>query len=217
MPCMSAVGGNNGMGPLVFFGLLLGYGAAVPIGPMNLELIRRNLLYGYKVGVSFGCGACCVDATYIVLLGQGALLILANPLVLKGVAFFGALILFWFAYKAYTCQVTDIHLQQQTSVVKPCWRHFLDSYVLTFINPFTIIFWSSVSSEAVLLMTQNHHAFWVLAFSVFGAAFSWILGLNTLLHFTRHKISVAGMKRFNKLGALLLTGFALFGLIKVFA
>ncbi len=30
----------------LLFGLLLGWGAAIPIGPMNLEIIRRNLRYG---------------------------------------------------------------------------------------------------------------------------------------------------------------------------
>jgi len=200
----------------LIFGLLLGYGAAVPIGPMNLELIRRNLLYGFATGLSFGLGACFVDATYMVLLGLGARVILNNPLFLQGVGLCGALILFWFAYKAATSKVENIHLQGHPAKLKPWWRHFLDSYCMTLVNPFTIIFWSSVSSEAALVIAAHPRAFWVLAPSVLLATFSWVLGLNTVLHCTRHKISPATMRIFNLLGAILLASFAAFGLYRIF-
>ena len=104
----------------VIYGLLLGYGAAVPIGPMNLEMIRRNLLYGYKTGVSFGLGACCVNTTFMILLGFGALEILQSPRFLNAIGFFGALILFWFAYKAWSAKVSDVNINEHQSSSKPC-------------------------------------------------------------------------------------------------
>ena len=38
----------------IFYGcFLLGLGAAAPIGPVNLEIIRRNLQHGFATGFSF--------------------------------------------------------------------------------------------------------------------------------------------------------------------
>lgn len=197
----------------IFYGILLGYGAAVPIGPMNLEMIRRNLLYGFKVGFSFGLGACLVDTCYIILLGIGILnILLKTNYFLKTLSICGALILLWFAYKAWTAEVKDLRLHEYQHSTKPWWRHLIDSYVLTMINPFTVIFWSSVSSQAALLVSQAPHAFWILAPSVLLATLSWVVGLNLTLYFTRDKISPRTMKFLNRLGALLLTLFAAYGL-----
>jgi L-lysine exporter family protein LysE/ArgO len=188
----------------ILYGMLLGYGAAVPIGPMNLEMTRRNLLYGMKTGISFGLGACCVDTTFMVLLGLGILAILANPHFLKVVGFLGALILFWFAYKAWTAQVKELNLHEYQHSNKPWWRHLLESYILTMLNPFTVIFWSSVSSQAAMLVAENPHAI-------------WILGLNLVLYLTRERIAPGTMKFLNHLGAVLLIGFGIYGLINSLA
>lgn len=202
---------------IILYGLLLGYGAAVPIGPMNLELIRRNLSFGPKVGLCFGLGACLVDTTYIILIGLGALLVLRNPIVLNIVGVLGAIVLFWFgvqALKAKSSEKDEYQLAKNKK--KAYWQHTRDSYILTMLNPFTIIFWSSVSSQAALIIAGRPHAYWLLAASVLIATVSWIIGLNTVLALTRHKISGKTLRAFNIFGGCLLIGFALYGLAHVF-
>lgn len=200
----------------ILYGLLLGYGAAVPIGPMNLEIIRRNLSLGTKAGIAFGLGSCLVDFTFIVLVGFGALVILQNKIVLKVIGFLGALILFWFGYKALKAD-SGVAKEVGQTLQKPYHRHTLDSYVLTLFNPFTIIFWSSVSSQTAFLMQQNKHAFWWIAPAVLLATLSWVMGLNLVLSFTRHKISARVMQLFNVVGGLILIGFGGYGLWHVFS
>src|SRR3954471_5312098 len=48
-------------------GILLGLGAAVPIGPVNVQIARRTLRDGFGRGVALGAGAVTVDVTYAVL------------------------------------------------------------------------------------------------------------------------------------------------------
>lgn len=199
----------------ILYGLLLGYGAAVPIGPMNLEMIRRNLSLGTKAGMFFGLGACLVDFTFILLVGLGALVILENDMVMRIIGLFGAFILFWFGWKSLKAHPSS--KDEEGRVAKRAyWRHTLDSYMLTMISPFTIIFWVSVSSQAAFLMSSSPHAFFWVAPSVLLATMSWIVGLNVVLSFTRHKISDKVMRTFNICGGLLLIGFGGYGLWHVF-
>lgn len=199
----------------ILYGLLLGYGAAIPIGPMNLELIRRNLSLGTRAGIFFGLGACLVDFTFIFLVGFGALVILQSPMFMRVVGIVGALILFWFGYKALKSRPSTKE-EGGAAIKKPYYRHTLDSYLLTLISPFTIIFWSSVSSQAALVMQQDTHAFWWIAPSVLVATLSWIIGLNLVLAFTRHKISARVMRKFNIIGGIILIGFGGYGLWHAF-
>jgi L-lysine exporter family protein LysE/ArgO len=52
-------------------GILLGLGAAAPIGPVNVEIARRSLRNGFTSGASVGFGAVTVDVFYAILTGVG--------------------------------------------------------------------------------------------------------------------------------------------------
>src|SRR5689334_18217860 len=56
---------------LIIKGLLLGLGAAVPIGPINVEIARRTLRAGFRAGVAIGAGAVTVDMTYAIVASLG--------------------------------------------------------------------------------------------------------------------------------------------------
>jgi threonine/homoserine/homoserine lactone efflux protein len=45
-------------------GVLLGLGAATPLGPVNVEIARRVLRHGFRAGVALGMGAVTVDVLY---------------------------------------------------------------------------------------------------------------------------------------------------------
>jgi threonine/homoserine/homoserine lactone efflux protein len=65
---------------LILRGSLLGLGAAVPIGPVNVEISRRTLRGGFLAGFALGCGAVTVDVCYAVLSSLGFGLLLNRPL-----------------------------------------------------------------------------------------------------------------------------------------
>lgn len=199
----------------LFIGLLLGWGAAIPIGPMNLEIIRRNLRFGTRFGVSFGCGAVSADLTYLIFLTFGAILVLTHPTVLSIVGVLGSLVLAWFGYKAITMpppsKKTDEDLKNT-----PLYRHYLAGLFLTLLNPMTILFWSSVSSQIANLARDANDSLLGTGIGVLFGALSWSLGLNLVLHITRHRLSEKTMHRFNIVGGIILVGFAAYGLYHAF-
>src|SRR5688500_19678667 len=75
-------------GPLLK-GVLLGLGAAVPIGPVNVEMARRALRGGFFAGFALGCGAVTVDVLYLVLSSLSVAQLLNHPRVLKPLAVAG--------------------------------------------------------------------------------------------------------------------------------
>ena len=52
-------------------GVALGLGAAVPIGPVNVQIARHVLRGGFVPGFALGCGAVSVDVFYAVMAGEG--------------------------------------------------------------------------------------------------------------------------------------------------
>lgn len=193
----------------ILFGLLLGWGAAIPIGPINLEMIRRNLRFGLPYGVALGLGACSADVTFLILLSFGALIILNHPMVLRVFGFLGSIVLLWFGYcalrlKAYTSQ-------QKDAVTNHPLRHTLEGYAMTMLNPSTILFWSSVSAQIAVMANNEKNMAIYAGLGVFLGTLSWVVAMNGFLFLTRHRLSEKAMHRINITGGVLLIGFGLFG------
>lgn len=195
----------------IVVGLMVGWGVAIPIGPMNLEIIRRNLHFGIKAGLSFGLGIVTADLSYLLLLSLGAFTILSYPKLMAGIGIVGAIILFWFAYKTLTMPAIYNPEAKQSS---PSWHNMRDGYLLTLLSPFTILFWASMSSQIAVSAVSAPHAMTGIGIGVMLGTSSWMLGFNWVLYKTRHFISAKTMHYFNIIGGVILLGFASYGVIK---
>lgn len=190
----------------LFLGLLLGWGAAIPIGPVNLEMVRRNLNAGARVGISFGVGATVADLSYILLLLLGALHLMQYPNVLQTVGLLGSCFLLYFAYGAFKKKGAEADAE---TLQKAPGRHSVEGYFITLLNPMTILFWASVSTQFPALSQTG--AILLPCVGVVLGTLSWSLFLNTLIHVTRHKLSAKTVRALNIFGGVILLSFALFG------
>src|SRR5688572_28080260 len=75
---------------LLWKGILLGLGAAAPIGPVNVEIARRSLRHGFRGGFLLGLGAVTVDVAYAVLASLGFRFVHDNPAVIFTLSLAGA-------------------------------------------------------------------------------------------------------------------------------
>ncbi len=199
---------------LLGYGILLGLGAAMPIGPINLEIVRRNLRFGMGSGLLVGLGAACTDLTYLILLSIGAISLLTHPNIINTIGLIGAVILGWFGVQALRAKVNEADDNSNNKPKnKRQWRHWFDGYIMTLLNPMTVLFWASVSSQVALQAQHNHYAVAFMGTGVIIGAYGWAASLNTTIHFTRHRFSPKAMQWLNWVGGLILIGFALFGLI----
>lgn len=215
---MSHVGGHDffnnevKMLHLFVFGLLLGWGVAIPIGAVNLEMIRRNLHYGTLAGFGLGLGACCADVTYLVLLSLGILTFLHHPWILKIIGIGGSFILTWFAYK--TLRMPAISMSEkilQEVPERPIWRNIFEGYLITLINPSTIVFWLSISVTITITTHSIEYATLYASLGVLSGTLSWVIALNAFLHFTRHRLSKRVIQYINLSGGIILLLFAITG------
>ncbi|MDF1796731.1 MAG: LysE family translocator [Coxiellaceae bacterium] len=201
---------------LLGYGIVLGLAAAMPVGPVNLEIVRRNLRFGTASGLLLGLGAACTDLTYLLLLSLGALTLLTHHTVLNIIGLVGAFILGWFGINALRSNVTEdpTNPNNNPSKQKALWRHWFEGYLMTLMNPMTILFWASVSSQVALLAHDNHSAVALMGSGVVLGAYGWAVSINVALHFTRHRFSTKVMKWINRVGGIILIGFGIYGLIR---
>jgi len=164
-------------------GFLFGLGAAVPLGPINV-LIMSTALRSYPSAVAFGAGAMSADATYLTLLLFGLLRLLDHPGIMIPLGITGALFLLYMAYGIWQGRHEAIHLQKETQPPSIL-THYLKGYSLTLLNPYTIVFWLSVSAY---IQTANLLPVWTIL-GMFGGILLWITLMPLLIHKTKHLFS----------------------------
>lgn len=168
-------------------GVLLGLGAAAPIGPVNVEIARRTLRYGRAAGFSLGCGAVTVDVGYALVTSVTILPVKSYPGLVKGLGIAGGLFL---AYLAFLCLRGALrgHDQSGANPAKSQEsgstraRHYVQGLLMTALNPMTLMFWFvGVPATAAGLAGQWSSALPVICAGVFLGAFAWVCFFTMLI------------------------------------
>src|SRR5688572_9545196 len=128
-------------------GVIFGLGAAVPIGPVNVEIARRTLRAGFAAGFFLGCGAVAIDVVFAVLAAVGVTPLLSRyyfywPLAAAG---FGLLVFMGASSLSGARQAARADLLAARAAPPPKLRSTRGSYLtglaMTGLNPFTWAFW----------------------------------------------------------------------------
>ena len=183
-------------------GFVLGLGAAVPLGPVNI-LIMSSALYRYSSAVAIGVGAITSDITYLILILFGFFNFVNHPTILLIMSIVGVVFMVYLAWMTWKSRNTSIHaVSTQKSTL---WHNYLKGYLLTIINPYAVIFWFSVSSY-IAARDLN-----ILA-TVSGLLLStslWVILMPLMIHKTKHLISQRIAMLFSIISAMILLFFAI--------
>ena len=167
----------TGVVAMIGKGVLLGLGAAAPIGPVNVEIARRSLRGGFRAGFLLGCGAVTVDVTYAILTSLGVRPLLAQPRVMAALGIAGAAVL---VYLGVMCFVSAARQWRGATAngdsEKPAERHYVTGLAMTSLNPMTLAFWCVVVPGKAGQWSANpvRDLPWVCA-GVFFGAISWVV------------------------------------------
>ena len=175
--------------------ILLGLSLAAPIGPVNLEIIKRGLNSGFKQAILTGAGAMCADTTYLVLIffGLTSFLNFAFMKLFLGVG--GSLILIYLGM----ISAKDFFRKAEPTQNKPQLlfkTSLVAGYVLAISSPMTIVWWTGVFGA--LLAAQPHTQTTISAFfsclSILLGCFLWVFSLAAALHWGKKIINEKMMR-----------------------
>jgi len=130
---------------LVIKGIGLGLAAAVPIGPVNVQIARRALRFGFVAGFVLGCGAVTADVIYAVLSSVGLKTVFQSDWVEWPVRVAGIVLL---TYLGGACLAgeREAFRSDMISTSSPlssgaARSGYLTGLAMTLFNPMTLAFW----------------------------------------------------------------------------
>ena len=185
----------------VLEGFILGLGAAVPLGPINI-LIMSYALKSYPQAVAIGLGAMSADITYLLLVIFGTATFMEIAQVNSVMTIFGAIFLFYLAYLIFKGRKNRVNIVKVDR--KSLLTNYIKGYTLTLLNPYTILFWMSVS--AYINSKELNPFFTILG--LFLAILFWITAMPLIIYKTREIIPQKLVETFALVSSMILAFFA---------
>lgn len=213
---------------LLKFGVLLGIGAAAPIGPVNVEIARRTLRRGFPAGFALGCGAVSVDVLYAVLSSQSIKqLVVDRPLVMQALGYAGAAMLLWLgamslraAWRATQVDpIAEAELHHTPPAATTAVRNaYVTGVLMTLLNPMTLAFWFVAVPGAMGPITKEpSRDLPMICAGVFVGTLAWVVVFTGLLSLATRGARSSRRRQVwlacaDAIGGLTLVGFALLAL-----
>jgi len=202
------------MFPILPFLLGVAVGAAycAPVGPVNLEMVRRGLSVGFLAGFLVGLGSVIGDAFWAAVGILGSSFLTESIPLRTAIGALGVVILLFVAWGAFRAsrQDPDYHLtdppRKRTG--------FAVGVALSMANPFAVLFWLTVTASgamASLGVDRSHHIarIWFFIGLVVGAII-YAMVLSGIVAWSRRFVSRHVMRKINFGAALTLLGLAVF-------
>lgn len=189
--------------PLVA-GLFVGFGIAMPIGPVGLLCIQRTLVAGMRVGVSTGLGAATVNVFYgaLILLGLST-----QPPWLAGaqriLGLSGGLFLLWAA--ARTLKRSRALGVQSEPASPSALRAYGSAVLFNMTNPMAMILILALLSPIVGRSALSLGDAAMILVGMFSAASLWWVCLSGGVALLRRRLNPTALVYVNQAAALLLT------------
>ena len=191
-------------------GFLLGLGAAVPLGPINI-LIMNEAIKEYRNGVMIGLGAMSSDITYLFLIFFGVLIYINQPEILTTLSIIGGIFLIYLAYAIFKNRDIKIDVSGEKVDSSSLFKLYAKGFALTFINPYTIGFWLSTSGY---IASKDLNPF-VTLLGMLSAILLWITLMPYFVHKSKHKISHRVSHFINIISAFILFCFGIIMLVNL--
>jgi threonine/homoserine/homoserine lactone efflux protein len=198
-------------------GIAVGAAYCAPVGPVNLEIVRRGLTVGFLAAFLVALGAVIGDAFWAVVGILGSTFLTESVPLRIGIGALGVVILLIVASSAFRAS----RQQRDYRLPDPPRRRtgFAVGVALSMANPFAVLFWMTVTASgamASLGVDRDHHVarMWFFAGLVAGAVL-YGLALSGIVAWSRRFVSAHVMNKINFGAAIALVGLAAFLALRI--
>lgn len=187
-------------------GMGVGIALAAPIGPINIEIVRRGLGGGFRAGRLVGFGAVTADTILCALVVGGVAPFATHPALRPVLYLFGAIVLLYLGAVGLRAvlagTVADVAPRSGR-------RSFATGFLMAVGNPMGIVYWFSIGAALIAAAVDRAGAAAgpVLVAGVFGGIVGWVTLLSGLTQAGRAYVSPRALRGLSAFGAVALLAF----------
>jgi threonine/homoserine/homoserine lactone efflux protein len=198
---------------LILEGMGVGVGLAAPIGPINIEIVRRGLRGGFRAGWLVGLGAVSADTIYCALIVSGVAPIADSVRLRVPLFLAGAVVLLFLGVGSLRAAASDTDPNANTRGTPPSSRRsYVAGFLLAVANPMGIVYWLSIGGALVASAVDRAGPTGapLLIGGVFVGIVCWVSFLAGLTRAGRRFVSAGVLRWSTAASGVLLVAFGLY-------
>ncbi len=188
-------------------GIMLGLSVAAPVGPTNIELIRRGLKSGFWPCILFAIGVEIALIAYLIAIFGGLSFLTEIELFNLSLSVFGVIVLFYLGYVSLNDFFNRHHLDIDAR--EEGHNHFVSGILLTITNPAVLLFWSGIIGANIATKEFSLNNSLLISGGILIGVTIWFLFLAALIYGGRKYITPKVFGYISALAGLVLIGFGL--------
>lgn len=195
-------------------GILLGISITVPIGPTNIEVIKRGLIQGWKPASLFCIGVLVALIIYFLIVIIGMSILLKSQIFNKALLMIGVIILFYLAFNS----IKDFILMKELDLYKTNHKNkdFIEGIILTISNPAVLLLWSGILGADIAFTSTNLTDRILLSFGILVGVTVFFIFLIALIHHGKKIITQKFYRYISLIAGIILFYFGLKFAIQLF-
>lgn len=196
---------------LILYGMTVGVALAAPIGPINIEIIRRGIRDGFLHGWLVGLGALSADTVYAMVIVSGLASFAGNEHIRVVLYLAGGVMLTWVGWNSMKTALRGVE-GSPDDTPKPRGRSYLTGLLMAAFNPMGIVYWLTVgaglAADAVSRVGESGAP--VLVVGVTVGILLWVTTLSTIAQVSRRFVTGRGMRWITGISGAIIIAFGLF-------
>lgn len=188
-------------------GIILGLSITTPVGPTNIEVIRRGLKEGWKSAFIFCIGVMVALIIYLLLVVFGLSFLTKSEIFNTILLVFGVIVLFYLAYGATKDFFNNKELDLSGEVDSK--KHFIPGIVLTISNPAVLLLWTGIMGANLAATEGTFQKGGLLSVGILIGVLIFFSALTALIHGGRQFITKKNFKYISLIAGLVLFYFGL--------
>lgn len=198
-------------------GIIIGWFASLPMGPIGILCVQRTLSGGKMSGFISGMGAAAADAMFALIAGYGVGYIIQmienQELLFK---LLGSIIIALIGLKIYFTNTVKQFRVSRAGGGGGSVKHFFSVFFLTLTNPgMILLFIWFFATLNVVLKSSGYVSSSLTVIGVFIGGSLWWLTLSTLVNRLRNKLRIRSFYWFNKISGGIIVFFGMLSIVKV--
>jgi threonine/homoserine/homoserine lactone efflux protein len=191
--------------------IVLGISLAAPVGPINIEMIKRGISGGFWQSWLVGLGGVSADLVYLIVIFFGVGQMMKHPIVVICMYAVGACMLVMIGINSMKASVQKQVISEGEHRPDLGKNSFLTGFLIAIINPINLVFWFGVYGSTLTDLTSKLSLHWALFYSatIFVGIILWNLNIAFTVHFARELVSERVLKAVTFVAGIILIWFGI--------
>ena len=188
--------------------IVLGLSLSIPVGPINIEMIKRGIKNGFWHSWAVGLGGMSADIVLMLLIYFGVSTYLTTPMAQLIMWIFGFLILVYLGYESIRDAFKEVTISDEVEKETKS-KSFISGFLIAISNPLNIIFWIGIYGSVLTTTLNTIGTGQALLYSsaIFVGIAAWDLTVATSVNFGRKFANQRFLKWLSVIAGLVLIGF----------